>query len=319
MEFFSDLSSVPEGFGPSAVTIGKFDGVHLGHHRVIGALKEAAEQLGLVSVVLTFDRNPLALLSPENCPPSIASNDQKRELLEATGIDATVMIPFTREFSEEEPEQFVDSVLVRALQARLVFVGSTFRFGHRGRGDVAMLTELGKAAGFEVRQIDQALADDVHPISSTLIRAMLDRGDVSGAARLLGRAPSIRGTVVHGFERGRALGYPTANLSSELEGLIPADGVYAARLTVDGRTMPAAVSIGNNPTFDGVPDKQVEAHVLDQVLDLYDKTVSLEFVDYIRPMIRFPDVDALVARMNADEEQIRRILDVPARRQPTAR
>jgi riboflavin kinase/FMN adenylyltransferase len=318
MRWYSDLRSVPEGFGPSAVTIGKFDGVHLGHRRVIDAMKAAADQLGLASVVLTFDRHPLALLKPEICPPSIASNEQKRELLAATGIDATVMIPFTREFSEEEPEQFVDSVLVSALKARLVFVGSNFRFGHRGRGDVALLTELGRSAGFEVRQIDQALADDEHPISSTLIRQLLDRGDVVGAAALLGRAPSIRGTVVHGFERGRTLGYPTANLSREVEGLVPADGVYAALLTVDGRTMPAAVSIGNNPTFEGVPEKQVEAHVLDEVLDLYDKVVTVEFVDYIRPMNRFPDVDALVSQMNADEQQVRRILGVAARPQRPA-
>ncbi len=313
MQFYNGLRDVPEGFGPSAVTIGKFDGVHLGHRRVIDVLKAAADQLGLASVVVTFDRHPLALLSPENRPPSVTSNDQKRELLAATGIDATVMIPFTREFSEEEPEQFVDSVLVRALRARLVFVGSNFRFGHRGRGDVALLTELGVSAGFEVRQVDQALADGGRPVSSTLVRELLDRGEVAGAATLLGRPPSIRGTVVHGFERGRALGYPTANLSHEVEGFIPADGVYAARLTVDGRTMPAAVSVGNNPTFDGVPDKQVEAHVLDEVLDLYDKTVTIDFIDYIRPMNRFPDVDALVRQMNADEQRVRRILAVPDR------
>jgi riboflavin kinase/FMN adenylyltransferase len=313
MEFFSDLAAVPEGFGPSAVTIGKFDGVHLGHRRVIDALKDSADQLGLSSVVFTFDRNPLALLSPENCPPALTSNDQKRELLAATGVHAMVMIPFTREFSEEEPEQFVDAVLVRALRARLVFVGSTFRFGRRGRGDVALLTELGAREGFEVRQVDQALADGDRPISSTLLRELLDRGDVRSATSLLGRPPSIRAAVVHGFQRGRTLGYPTANLAHEVEGFVPADGVYAARLIVAGRSMPAAVSIGNNPTFDGVPDKQVEAHVLDQVLDLYGSTVTLEFIDYIRPMNKFPDVDALVAQMNADEQRIRSILGAPAR------
>jgi riboflavin kinase/FMN adenylyltransferase len=173
----------------------------------------------------------------------------------------------------------------------------------------------GARAGCYVRPGAPALAGGGRPISSTLVRELLDRGDVASAATLLGRPPSIRGTVVHGFERGRALGYPTANLSHEVEGFIPADGVYAARLIVDGRTMPAAVSVGNNPTFDGVPDKQVEAHVLDEVLDLYDKTVTIDFIDYIRPMSRFPDVDALVRQMNADEQRVRRILAMPVRRQ----
>ncbi|MES2170763.1 MAG: bifunctional riboflavin kinase/FAD synthetase [Actinomycetota bacterium] len=311
MRWFQDLGSVPKDFGPSAVTIGKFDGVHLGHRRVIDTLKSAADQLGLASVVVTFDRHPLALLSPEKSPPSISSNEQKRELLAATGIDATLVLPFTKEFSEEEPEQFVDSVLVQALRARLVFAGPNFRFGHRSRGDVALLTELGARHGFEVRPIERALADGERPISSTLVRERMDRGDVTGATALLGRQPSVRATVVHGFERGRTLGYPTANLSHEVEGFVPADGVYAARLTLDGRTMPAAVSVGNNPTFDGVPEKQIEAHVLDETIDLYGKKVVLHFVEYIRPMKKFPDADALVAQMRADELRIRSILGAP--------
>ncbi len=162
-----------------------------------------------------------------------------------------------------------------------------------------------------MRPIERALADGERPISSTLVRERMDRGDVTGATALLGRQPSVRATVVHGFERGRTLGYPTANLSHEVEGFVPADGVYAARLTLDGRTMPAAVSVGNNPTFDGVPEKQIEAHVLDETIDLYGKKVVLHFVEYIRPMKKFPDADALVAQMRADELRIRSILGAP--------
>ncbi len=313
MEFYPGLDQVPADFGPSAVTVGKFDGVHLGHRRVLAALQAIASEQGLVSTVVTFDRNPLALLRPELCPIALTSNAQKRELLESTGVDATVMVPFTREFSALEPQEFVDRVLVESLHARVVMVGSNFRFGHENRGDVALLSALGPSRGFEVRTIDTVLVEGDRSVSSTLVRDLLGEGRVRDAAAVPGRAPSVRSVVVHGQERGRALGYPTANLSPDLEGFIPADGVYAARLTVEGRTMPAAVSIGNNPTFDGVPDKQVEAHVLDETLDLYGKTVSLEFVDYVRPMARFSDIDALVAQMNEDERRIRQILGVPAR------
>lgn len=320
MLFFDGLPAVPAGFGPSAVTIGKFDGVHLGHRRVLDALRSVATELGLVSTVLTFDRHPLALFNPARCPIPLTSNMQKRELLAATGVDATVMIPFTAEFSAEEPEDFIQRVLVTALQAKVVFVGSTFRFGHGGRGDVAMLTAAGDAAGFEVRSIDQVIAPDLitegrgeRPVSSTLIRERLDAGDVVGAAALLGRAPSVRGLIVHGAERGRELGYPTANFEQHSEGFIPVDGVYAARFTAGGRSMPAAVSIGNNPTFEGVRDKQVEAHVLDENLDLYDLRATVEFIEYVRPMVKFDGIDALIVQMKADEERIRQILNVRAR------
>lgn len=313
VRFFASLAEVPDDFGPSAVTIGKFDGVHIGHRRVLEALRTIATDEKLVSTVMTFDRHPLALLNSQLSPLPLSSNRQKRELLAATGVDATIMEPFTAEFSALEPEEFVDTVLVRALNARIVFVGSTFRFGHGGRGDVALLTELGATRDFGVRSIDEVFADDHTAVSSTLVRDLLSRGDIQGATRLLGRAPEVRAIVVHGQQRGRELGYPTANLSRDLEGFIPADGVYAARIIIDGQSMPAAVSIGNNPTFEGVPEKQVEAHVLDEDFDMYGKLVTLEFVDYVRPMVRFSDVDGLIAQMKLDEANVRVILGVPAR------
>lgn len=313
MQVFSDVSQVPKDFGPSAVTIGKFDGVHSGHHAVLDALEDAAAEQGLISTVVTFDRNPLSLLAPDKCPDALASNAKKLELLAASGVGATLMLAFDRAFSQQAPEDFVTSVLVHALRARLVFVGADFRFGVRGSGTVELLTQLGAQWGFEVRQIPElvTVAHEERRVSSTWIRELLDAGDVADAAIPLGRLHSIRSTVVHGEQRGRELGYPTANLSPEIEGFIPRDGVYAAWATVAGRRYGAAVSIGNNPTFDGVPQKQVEAHLLDQNLDIYGETIELEFVRYIRAMNKFPSADALAEQMRVDEDRIRTILDLP--------
>lgn len=312
MKVFTSLTDLPAGFGPSAVTIGKFDGVHLGHRRMIDRLLAEAAEDSLVPTVLTFDRNPLSLLAPGSCPPSLISNEQKLELLEGCGVAATVMLAFDRPFSELEPQEFVESVLVRALRAEVVSVGPDFRFGRGGKGDVALLEELGRREGFRVRHFP-AVEHDGRRVSSTWVRELLEEGRVQEAGRLLGRAPSVRGTVVRGARRGRTLGFPTANLAREPEGLVPADGVYAAWAQVDGDRFPAAVSIGNNPTFEAVPARQVEAHLLSADLgpldvDLYGRTIALDFVDRIRGMERFDSIDALVARITADVEDVRGIL-----------
>jgi riboflavin kinase/FMN adenylyltransferase len=316
VKFYPSLSDVPADFGPSAVTIGKFDGVHAGHRRVIARLRQEAEAAGLESTVLTFDRHPLALLRPEQCPESLTSNDQKRAVLETTGIDALVMMEFTEALSLERPEDFVRNVLVTALRAKLVFVGPDFRFGHRGLGTVELLEQLGEASGFAVRTIDAVRPFGDRVISSTWIRDLLAEGRVGEAATLLERSATVRGIVVPGEHRGRALGYPTANLARSVEGFVPADGIYAAYATVDGRTMPAAVSIGNNPTFAGVPDRQIEAHLLDEDLDLYGKTVEIAFVDYIRGMEKFASVGELIDQMTLDEARVRELLGMPVRTTP---
>ena len=316
MKFYPSLSDVPVGFGPSAVTIGKFDGVHSGHRSVIARLRREAAVAGLVSTVLTFDRHPLALLNPGSCPESLTSNDQKRAVLETTGIDALVMIEFTYGFSLKEPEDFVTDVLVSTLNAKLVFIGPDFRFGHSGLGTVELLERLGRLHGFEVRMIEAVCPLGDRVISSTWIRNLLAEGRVAEAATLLERLATVRGIVVPGERRGRELGYPTANLARSVEGFVPADGVYAAYATVDGRTMPAAVSIGNNPTFVGVPDRQIEAHLLDEDLDLYGKTVEIAFVEYIRGMEKFASVGQLVSQMTLDEARVRELLGVPARTTP---
>ena len=305
---FRRVADIPESFGRTAVTIGKFDGVHAGHRAVIRRLKEAAEERELQSVVVTFDRHPLALLAPEKCPPALVGNDQKLDLLADTGIDAALLLSFDRELSQLSPEDFVTTILSGALKASLVLVGTDFRFGHRGAGDVAMLRELGTRHGFEVETIADVTPLDGRRVSSTWIRELLADGRVSEAARLLGHDPAVRGVVVHGAKRGRELGYPTANLSPDSDGLIPADGVYAGWLRVGSQRFPAAISVGNNPTFDGVPQKQVEAFVLDQDIDLYDQVVEVQFVERIRGMVAFTGIEPLKVQMADDVERVRQIL-----------
>jgi riboflavin kinase/FMN adenylyltransferase len=312
MEFFDGLTAVPPGFGPSAVTIGKFDGVHTGHRRVLAQLRELAAARGLASAVVTFDRHPLSLLAPAFCPAPLVSNAQKRELLEESGVDVTLMLAFDQELADLEPAEFARQVLVDALGARVVFAGRDFRFGRKGAGDVAMLRELGAVHGFEVELIEDVRTDgggSARRASSTWVREALEAGRVDEAARVLGRSPAVRSVVVEGERRGRELGYPTANLDpARLEGFLPGDGVYAAWATVDGVRYPSAVSIGNNPTFDGVPQHQAEAHLLDVDLDLYGRTIRLDFVARLRGMERFDSLDELVAAIRADADAARRLL-----------
>ena len=310
MQLFESLAEVPAGFGPSVVSIGKFDGMHAGHRRIIADLLEVATTEHLTSVAVTFDRHPMSVLRPELCPAPLLSNAQKLELLAQTGIDATLMLPFDEARSKQPAEEFVREVLVDALGARVLLVGSDFRFGAKGAGTVELLTQLGPELGFTVRLIDDVTSGE-RRASSTWIRELLSSGQIVEATRLLGRSPSVRARVVGGHQRGRTMGYPTANLSHDVEGLVPADGVYAAHIIIDGTRYGAAVSVGNNPTFADVAEKTVEAHVLDESLDLYDKTVEVEFVDYVRPMHKFPDADALTAQMHDDEVRIRSILDQP--------
>jgi riboflavin kinase/FMN adenylyltransferase len=311
VQIFRSTTEVPSDFGPTAVAIGKFDGVHSGHREVIAELIAVASVQNLVPAAVTFDRNPLSLLRPELCPEPLVSNDQKLDLLADAGLAATLMLTFDRAFADLDPEVFVHSILVDALHAQVVFVGSDFRFGAKGSGTVETLREFGERWGFTVTVVGDVLGDGERRASSTWVRELLAEGRAREATALLGYEPSIRSVVVHGAKRGREMGYPTANLAPAIEGFIPRDGVYAAWLTVDGNRYGAAVSIGNNPTFDGVPDKQVEAHVLDEDLDLYDKVVDVSFVEYIRPMSKFSGMDELVVQMNLDEQQIRAILGYP--------
>ncbi len=307
MQVFRGTGSVPAGFGPSAVTVGKFDGLHVGHRIMIADLLGIAGD-DLVPVVVTFDRNPLEVLAPEQSPPPLVGTEQKLELLAGAGVAAVLVLDFDRALVTIEPEAFLDDVLLGPLGMRRILVGDDFRFGHRGRGDVAMLERLAPQRGFEVI-VQAQVTEASRRVSSTWIRELLAAGAIEEAAELLGRDPSVRGIVVHGAHRGRELGYPTANLAQESDGMIPADGVYAGRLvdhSVDPvTTYPAAISVGSNPTFDGVPPRQVEAYVLDRTLDLYDHLVDIEFVRRIRGQIAYAGVEPLIAQMAVDVARVR--------------
>jgi riboflavin kinase/FMN adenylyltransferase len=308
MKVINGLSMIPTDWPASAVTIGKFDGVHAGHRAVIGELEGLAARDALRTVVVTFDRNPLAVLSPERCPHSLVSTEQKLDLLAETGVDATLVLQFTPEFAALEPEDFVRNVLLDALNARHVLVGRDFRFGHHGAGDVAMLREFGIRFGFAVDLIDDEGLGESRRVSSTWIRDLLAGGDVRAAGRLLGHLPTMRGIVVHGAARGRELGFPTANLAPEAEGLTPADGVYAGWLTDAGIRYPAAISVGKNPTFEGISTTQVEAFVLDEDIDLYGHRVDVAFVEHIRGMVAYEGIDLLIAQIRDDVARVREIL-----------
>lgn len=322
MIVFRAPGDVPAGFGPSVVAIGKFDGVHSGHRAVIDRARVDAAAAGARVVAVTFDRNPLALLRPEICPASLVGAGQKLQLLADTGVDATLMLTFDRQLADLGAREFVEHVLVGALGVRIVLVGADFRFGRGGAGNPELLRELGAEFGFEVDVIEDVRAiDEGRRVSSTWVRELLTEGDVAGAARLLGRPHAVRGEVVHGLKRGRELGFPTANLAADLEGFVPAEGVYAGWL-IDAGTAgdgalqprssvryPAAISVGTNPTFDDIDVPQVEAYVLDETdLDLYGHVVDVEFVERIRGMVAFEGVEPLIAQMTGDVAQVRREL-----------
>ncbi|MEL5991444.1 bifunctional riboflavin kinase/FAD synthetase [Microbacterium phosphatis] len=323
MILFEDVADIPGDFGPSVVAIGKFDGVHAGHRAIIEKMLVDAASSDVRTVAVTFDRNPLAIIAPDRCPRSLVGVSQKAELLGRTGIDATLLLRFDEALASEDAESFVRRILVDGLHARRVFVGGDFRFGRGGAGDAALLRRMGDELGFEVEVVaDVASSLDGRRVSSTWIRELLEQGDIERAAKLLGRNPTVIGEVVHGLKRGRELGFPTANLSPDAEGYIPADGVYAGWLidrTPRGLQRssvryPAAISIGTNPTFDDVARRQVEAYVLDETdLDLYGREVEVQFVTRIRGMIAFEGIDALIAQMADDVVRTRRALTAAPR------
>jgi riboflavin kinase / FMN adenylyltransferase len=314
MQRWQGLAEVPEDFGPSVVTIGKFDGVHRGHQRIVSQARRAAADLGLPVVVVTFEPHPDEVLRPGSHPPFLCSARRCSQLLAGLGVDAVCVMPFTLEFSRLGPDEFVRAVLVDRLHAARVVVGEDFRFGHKAAGDMTLLAELGEKYDFAVEGVPLLIEHGVR-VSSTEIRAKLAAGDVAGAGEDLGRSPTVEGVVVRGHQRGRALGFPTANLETPPYTAIPADGIYAGWLALldsaDGSEVerwPAAISVGTNPTFDG-QERTVEAHALDRDdLDLYGEHVAVDFAQHLRPTLRFESVDDLVAQMHHDVEQARRFL-----------
>lgn len=306
--------------GPGAdrcvVTIGVFDGVHLGHQRIVWRALARAAELRLPAVAVTFDPVPEAVVRPEAAPLLLMTVERRIELLGGLGLDGVYVVDFTPAFAAQSPEDFVKTLLVDRLRAVDVVVGENFRFGRRAAGDVKMLADFGSAAGFMVDAISLVHPDSgsaqpdagagQQAFSSTRIRQWVADGDVTAAAAALGRPHRVEGVVVHGDHRGRELGYPTANLDVPTTLAVPADGVYAGWLD----DMPAAISIGTNPTFDGT-QRRVEAYAIDRVgLDLYGRTMTLDFAARLRGMVAFDGIEPLLAQMSDDVAQCRATLGV---------
>ncbi len=311
MQRWRGLDAAPGGWGFCVVTIGVFDGVHRGHREIIGRAVERARQVGQPSVVVTFDPHPSEVVRPGSHPAQLTTTRHKADLLEEIGVDVVQVVPFTHALSQWSPEQFVHEVLVSGLQASAVVVGENFRFGHRAAGDLALLTELGRRFGFRTEGVPLLRRADGAPSasawSSTLVRTLVAAGDVAEAAVALAREHRVEGLVVRGDQRGRQLGYPTANLQPVPHAAVPADGVYAGRLVRGtGERLPAAISIGTNPTFEG-RERRVEAYVLDWSGDLYGEGVALDFTRRLRATLSFPSVDDLLARMALDVDQTRTV------------
>jgi riboflavin kinase/FMN adenylyltransferase len=306
MERWRGYQAAPGGWGRSVVTIGVFDGVHRGHQATIGHAVKRAKDLGIQSVVVSFDPHPAEVVRPGSHPAVLTEPGYKAELIEALGVDVLCVQPFTVEFSRLSPEAFVHDVLVEHLHARVVVVGENFRFGHRAAGDVGLLERLGRAFGFAVESAP-LVTENGTVFSSTYIRSCVAAGDVTAAAVALGRPHRVEGVVVRGERRGRELGFPTANVLHSRYAAVPAHGVYAGWLELRGERRMAAISIGTKPTFAG-HDREVEAYVLDFDGDLYGEHVALDFAAHLREMRRYEGVDPLVRQMREDVDQVRELL-----------
>ena len=312
--------SAPGGVG-SVVTMGIFDGVHRGHQAVLGRVVELSHELACdgkrpLAVAVTFDPHPRSVHQPEVDLPLITSLTDRLASLKDLGLDAVLVITYTLDFASQSPQDFVRTWLEELLGARAVVVGDDVRFGCRNSGDAATLEQIGRGDGFKVEIISKIRSDEGRRWSSTWIRQCLKDGNM--ASQVLGRPHRLRGVVVRGLRRGRELGFPTANLEAATAGVVPPDGVYAGWLVRGsgadggGQRLPAAISIGTNPTFDDVPQRTVEAHVLGRAdLNLYGEEVGIELVERLRPMLAFDGLEPLLVQMRADIEDTARILGVP--------
>jgi riboflavin kinase/FMN adenylyltransferase len=319
MQIVTDLAEYRPPSTGSVVTIGAYDGVHLGHQAVLRLVRDLADARGHHAVVCTFDRHPAEVVRPESAPKLLTNLEQKLELIEGTGfVDTTFVLEFDEARSHEPAEEFVRDVLVHGLGASLVVVGADFHFGHRRHGNVKLLEQMGAELGFEVLGLGLVPVEGDttgQPYSSTRVRELLEAGEVDDAARLLGRPPrphEVRGTVERGDQRGRELGFPTANVAVPARTCLPADGIYAGTFVDEpGVERVCAISLGRRPTFYEHAEKSLlEAYLLDFDGDLYDQTVKVRFVDRIRPELRFESVDDLVEQMSRDVEAVRGIVPV---------
>lgn len=311
MQRWRGLEDIPQDWGRSVVTIGSYDGVHRGHQLIIRHTVERARELGVPAVVVTFDPHPSEVVRPGSHPPLLAPHHRRAELMAELGVDAMLVLPFTPEFSRLSPADFVVKVLVDKLHAKAVVEGPNFRFGHKAAGNVDFLIEQGRIYDFEVDGVDLYLSGEAgggEPFSSTLTRCRIAEGDVEGAREILGRPHRVEGVVVRGAQRGRELGFPTANIDTLPYSAIPADGVYAGWLVVSGESMPAAISVGTNPQFGGT-ERTVEAYAIDRVgLDLYGLHAAVDFQAFVRGQAKFESVEALLETMAEDVKRCRELI-----------
>ena len=310
MELYHGLNEVGNDDVGTVVTLGNFDGVHRGHHTVLRAVAALASERSLRSVAMTFDPHPRTVHRPDDPTLMITSTDQKADLIADTGIDALFVQHYDLDFAAQSPEEFVRRYFVEALHCEIIVVGDDVRFGKDNEGTIDTLRHLGETYGFRTETIEEVGRGGRY--SSSRIREQIVAGDVAEAADQLGRYHRVEGTVVHGDARGRDLGFPTANLSDDPEGLIPADGVYAGRATFsdEEQAYPAAISVGTNPTFKG-SSRRVEAHVLDKEFgefDVYGRHMTLDFVARIRGQVTFTGMDELVVKMHEDIADVREVL-----------
>lgn len=313
MDVITEPAACPSGLEGCAVTIGAYDGVHRGHRAVIERTKLEAARLRARTAVVTFDRHPAAVVRPESAPRLLTSLQHKLELLDDAGVDVTYVVRFDADRAHEAATDFVKEVLVDCLRARCVVVGSDFHFGRHRKGNVAMLEQLGRDYGFEAVGIDLLGGGDgpTEVISSTRIRAAVAAGDVATAARLLGRWHELRGLVTTGDQRGRTIGFPTANVTIGTEMAIPADGIYAGwYVRPDGSRYAAAINVGRRPTFYEEGELLVESFLLDFAGDLYGEQARVQLVERLRPELKFDTVEALVEQMHLDVAEARNVLGV---------
>ncbi len=305
MQLFRGINAVQHKLKNPAITIGNFDGVHMGHRALFQIVKKWAAELNGVSVVLTFDPHPLEVLNPKKAPSFITTQRHKLDLIASCGIDATIVIPFDREFSHISAREFVEVVLVEKIGTRAIVVGNDYRFGHGREGDIPFLRQLGKLHGFEVEIVTEIKFDNTH-VSSTSIRRLIANGNIRVANEMLGRPYEISGTVIAGQRRGATLGFPTANI--RMPALTrPRTGVYVVETEVDGKVYGGAANLGYNPTF-GDNELSLEAHLFDFNQDIYGKPITIRLIERLRDELRFSGPDELVAQIRKDIANAKKIL-----------
>ncbi len=305
MKIIRDLEDIDENLPNPVATIGNFDGVHLGHREIFRRVKHDAAELGGVSVAVTFFPHPVKVLTPDKSFKLITTYSQKEALIEASGIDYLISIPFSMDFAEISAREFVKRILVQRIGVKKIIIGYDYAFGRNREGNVDLLRRLGDEFGFAVEMLDQ-VGDGETPFSSSIVRSLIENGDVKGVLPFLGRYFSIGGLVVHGLHRGKELGFPTANVDAEEE-LLPKPGVYAVKVRYAGRIYDGACNIGCNPTFNG-GKLTVEVHILDFEGDLYDQELRVYFIERIRDERAFSDICDLMQAIEKDVASCRNIL-----------